>query len=277
MTELKVKPKIDIAFKKIFSENLDLLKSLVSAALGFDAKKVELCPNEIPPAEVEHKFCRLDLRVRVDGQEIDIEVQCYKRDDFQARAEYYSSLMFTRLHKGENYTKIPKTVLINIVDYPVFNCKEYHSVFVNMEVNRHEVLTDKKVIHFFELGKIPSLEDSKNNIELWLNLINADSEEKIEALETVPIDEIKKAVGEVKRLNRDRKFIITTEARENALREEMSALSAALDTGIKMGREEGREEERFDIARNMLTENMPLDIIGKLTGLSIKAIENLRM
>ncbi|MCL2055337.1 MAG: Rpn family recombination-promoting nuclease/putative transposase [Oscillospiraceae bacterium] len=262
MTELKVKPKIDIAFKKIFSENLDLLKSLVSAALGFDAKKVELCPNEIPPAEVEHKFCRLDLRVRVDGQEINIEIQCYKRDDFQARAEYYSSLMFTRLHKGENYSKIPKTVLINIVDYPVFDCEEYHSVFMSMEVDRHEVLTDKKVIHFFELGKIPSLENSKSNIELWLNLINADSEEKIEALESVSIVEIKKAIGEVKRLNRDRKFISTVEWRENALREELSALSAAHDAGLREGREEGHREGREELLQ-MLENGMTLEEIKK--------------
>ncbi|MCL2053557.1 MAG: Rpn family recombination-promoting nuclease/putative transposase [Oscillospiraceae bacterium] len=273
MTELKVKPKIDVAFKKIFSENLDLLKSLVSAALGFDAKKVELCPNEIPPAEVEHKFCRLDLRIKVDGQEIDIEIQCYKRDDFQARAEYYSSLMFTRLHKGENYAKIPKTVLINIVDYPVFDCAEYHSVFMNMETNRHEVLTDKKVIHFFELGKIPSLENSKSNIELWLNLISADSEEKIEALESVPIVEIKKAIGEVKRLNRDPNFIRTTEARENAMREEMSALSAAHDAGHR----EGREEGIFSVACSMIADNLSFEVISKHTGLSIKEIESLRL
>ncbi|MCL2054891.1 MAG: Rpn family recombination-promoting nuclease/putative transposase [Oscillospiraceae bacterium] len=271
MTELRVKPKIDVAFKKIFSENLDLLKSLVSAALGFEAKDVTLCPNEILPNEVEHKFCRLDLRIKVDEQEIDIEIQCYKRDDFQARAEYYSSLMFTRLHKGENYAKIPKTVLINIVDYPVFECQNYHSVFMNMEICRHELLSDKKVIHFFELGKIPSLENSKSNIELWLNLISADSEEKIAALESVSVSEIKKAVDEVRRLNRDPNFIRTTEARENALREELSALSAAHDAGHK----EGRQEEKFDIAGNMLNENMPFDIIEKLTGLSVKEIESL--
>ncbi|MCL2087826.1 MAG: Rpn family recombination-promoting nuclease/putative transposase, partial [Oscillospiraceae bacterium] len=151
MSELKVKPKVDIAFKKIFADNEELLKALISSALDFKAKKIILKPTEITPSSAKEKFCRLDVRANVDGKEIDIEIQLFGRDDFRARAEYYSCLMFARLPRGEEYEKIPKTILINIIDWNAFGCSEYHSKFITMEEKRHEMLTDKKEIHFFEL------------------------------------------------------------------------------------------------------------------------------
>ena len=46
--------------------------------------------------------------------------------------------------------------------------------------------------------------------------------------------------------------------------------------GLQVGLQKGRLKEKFDIARNMLIENMPFDIIGKLTGLSFNEIESLQ-
>ncbi|MCL2053703.1 MAG: Rpn family recombination-promoting nuclease/putative transposase [Oscillospiraceae bacterium] len=273
MTELKVKPKIDVAFKKIFSENLDLLRSLISAALEMKVENVTLKPGEVTPSNADEKFCRLDVRAEADGKEIDIEIQRFDRDDYRARAEYYSSLMFARLPKGMKYNEIPQTILINILDYKAFESEDYHSTFLTMEANRHEILTGKKVTHFFELRKIPSLANAKKDIEFWLNLIKADFEEQIEELEeNAPFQEIKKAVGEVKRINRDKKFIWQVEAREVQEREEMSALSAAHDAG----RREGREEGIFSVARNLLAKNISIDIVRETTGLSIKEIESLQ-
>ena len=84
----------------------------------------------------------------------------------------------------------------------------------------------------------------------------------------VPIGEIQKAVGEVKRLNDDPDFSKTTKAREDALREEQSALSSAWDAGAL--------KKSFDIARNLLAKNVPLDIIKDSTGLSIEELESLQ-
>ena len=243
MTELKVKPKIDIAFKKIFSENLDLLKSLISAALEMKVDSVTLKPNEVTPSNADEKFCRLDVRVQADEKELDIEIQRFDRDDFRARAEYYSSLMYARLPKGKNYSDIPQTILINILNYNAFESESYHSKFLTIEASRHEILTDKKVTHFFELGKIPSFKDSTKDIEIWLNLIKADFEEQIEELaENAPFQEIKKAAGEVKRLNRNEKFRWQVEAREVQDREEKSALAAARNAGMQKGIQKGRQE-----------------------------------
>ncbi|MCL2087819.1 MAG: hypothetical protein FWH05_09550, partial [Oscillospiraceae bacterium] len=88
------------------------------------------------------------------------------------------------------------------------------------------------------------------DIEYWLSLIGADTEEEINALEKSSNDKIRKAVGEVRRLNKDKTFVREVEAREVQLREEKSALYSAekkgreegKKIGEKIGMEKGREE-----------------------------------
>ena len=46
--------------------------------------------------------------------------------------------------------------------------------------------------------------------------------------------------------------------------------------GIKKGIEEGRNKEKQEIAKNMLKENMSIEAIIRITGLSKKEIEELQ-
>ncbi|MDR2900201.1 MAG: Rpn family recombination-promoting nuclease/putative transposase [Treponema sp.] len=50
---------------------------------------------------------------------------------------------------------LPRTVHISIVAFKMFDCKDFHSEFQLLEVNRHVPLTDKQVMHYFELPKLP--------------------------------------------------------------------------------------------------------------------------
>jgi predicted transposase/invertase (TIGR01784 family) len=231
MTELRVKPKIDVAFKKIF-ENEERLKHLLAATLNLKKiSRVILKPTEITPHKADEKFCRLDIRAEADGREVDIEIQVGRRDDFRARLEYYSSLLFSHLGKGKNYNELAETIVICFIDDNIFGCNEYHSEFVTMERTRCEVLTEKKITHVFELKKIPRLDLAQNTLEYWLSFIKAETAEDIQALEKLPCEHIKEAVSEVYRLNEDEEFSRNVAGREVSLREERSAMAAAEQTG----------------------------------------------
>ena len=70
MGRLDVRPKIDLAFKKIFSENEHILKALISAAINIPIEDIEdmrLGNTEILPQDIINKFCRLDLKVKMRG------------------------------------------------------------------------------------------------------------------------------------------------------------------------------------------------------------------
>ena len=49
----------------------------------------------------------------------------------------------------------------------------------------------------------------------------------------------------------------------------------AIERGMEKGMEKGMEEQSCQIARNMIADNMPVDVIVKYTGLSPERIEEL--
>lgn len=57
---------------------------------------------------------------------------------------------------------------------------------------------------------------------------------------------------------------------------ERMAEARGQEIGREEGREIGREEERQDLALGMLQENLPLEVIVRLTGFSIEQLQNLR-
>ncbi len=150
------------------------------------------------------------------------------------------------LKSGEEYGELKQSISINIINFNMFDCAEFHSHFKLLETNRYETLTDKCSIHFFELKKINKNINKNNRMELWLQLINAESEEFAMLQETnVPV--IQKAVMVIHKMSADEKMQEIARMREKALHDEASALKGAREEGVVKGRS-GRDTE---IASNM--------------------------
>jgi len=49
-----------------------------------------------------------------------------------------------------------------------------------------------------------------------------------------------------------------------------------IEQGTKQGLEQGSRQEKIEIAKNMLNENMDIEIISKVTGLTKEEIETLK-
>lgn len=95
------------------------------------------------------------LKLSVDGRIVNIEMQVNKEEDFKERTLFYWSKLYSEeLKAGDEYEKLKQTICINIINFELFKCEDYHSHFKVMESERHEVLTDKFAIHFFELKKL---------------------------------------------------------------------------------------------------------------------------
>jgi predicted transposase/invertase (TIGR01784 family) len=264
MVKLNVKPKIDVAFKKIFSDNKELLKILLSHALKTNFSKIEILSPELTPHEADEKFCRLDVRATVDNKEIDIEIQLGERDDYRARTVYYWSLLFGSLKKGKQYNEIPKTICVNFVNFEMFGSSDFHSKFLITETTRHEVLTDKAEWHFFELNKIPHFQDVKDDpLIYWLNFINAETEEEINELETIPDEALQTAITEVKKLNKDETFVNTVLRRIQSREEEDSAVGAA------------EQKAKIIIGKKMFNKGIDFETISEVTGLDVPFLEKI--
>ena len=244
-----VKLKLDIIFKRIFGDqnNTDVIAAFISEMLDIPRESIDniIIDNvELTPEYLDEKFSRLDLKLDVDGRTVNIEMQVNYEPDFKERTLYYWSKIFSdELKTGERYGKLNETICINIINFNLFQNKEqYHSKFVPMEITRHEILSEKASIHFFELKKVNESRKHKP-VEDWLDLINAETEGDLMTIENkTTIPEVKKTIVMLRQLSGDEKLRKEAYYREKRLHDEASALGNARDEGYAKGREKGLEE-----------------------------------
>lgn len=198
---------------------------------------------ELPPEQIDQKFSRLDLRLDIDGRLVNIEMQVNRETDFNERTLFYWSKLYSEeLKESEPYSTLKQTICINIINFNQFSCSDYHSHFKVLETERHEVLSEKFSIHFFELKKLKSAARNKP-MEDWLNLINAETEgDLMDIQKTTEIPEVQKTIVMLRTLSADEKTRQEAHYREKRLHDEASALSSASAEGRVEGRTDMQNE-----------------------------------
>ena len=187
-TKLEYTFKSDVLFKMLFREYQHLLKRLIAVLLGIPLDSIShfhMTNTEMPPEEIGKKFCRLDINMVVDDKRVNLEIQVEDEGNYPERALFHFARVYSAsLPAGNDYNELPRTIIISIIDFELFECEEVHSEFQVLEVKRHTPLSDKCGLHFFELPKMSAVEsiDPNNEKDLWLALFNAETEEELEEL-----------------------------------------------------------------------------------------------
>ena len=93
-------------------------------------------------------------------------------------------------------------------------------------------------------------------------------------------EDVKEAVIEVRKLSQDEQLQREAELREKAIMDEKAIYQAGLDNGKeegeKLGRKKGRVETMKEVAKKLLKQNMNIENVAEITGLTIEEIEKLR-
>ena len=235
ISKLQYTFKTDTLFKMLFVKHQDLLEKLVAALLGIPQESIEqfaVRNEEMPPEILGDKFCRLDINMTVNGQLIDLEVQVANEDDYPERVMLYWAREFsTALPAGESYSILPRTFIISIIDFRLFDCSEFHSFFQTLEVTRHTLLSDKMGFHFFELKKLPKEITEDNELLLWLSLFNANTEEDLEKIKRMEVPEMNQAINAYYSITASDEFREIERLREKARHDEAQALYHAKNEG----------------------------------------------
>ena len=263
-------PKLDIIFKKIFSENKDLLKSLLSAMLDIPIEQmgeVLVLNGELMPNDIDGKVSRLDLSAEINQVKVNIEIQIKQQNDYADRSLYYWAKMYVSdLKSGSSYAKLKKTISINILDFNLLKTDSCHSKVEAIIKETGEKFSDKFEMHFFELRKLSEEPKIDRKLKLWLRFLKAEREEDFVMLEREKDVDINKAIDVVHDMSADEKIRQEAWTREKTLNDYYSDMCNAREEGreegVEIGREEGREEERMNIIKNL-----------KAMGLSQKDIE----
>ena len=283
MSKLQYTFKTDTLFKMLFVKHQDLLEKLVATLLGIPLESIEqftVRNPEMPPEALGDKFCRLDINMIVNTQRIDLEVQVAYEGDYPERVMLYWAREFsTALPAGQSYSMLPRTMIISIIDFNLFDCQEFHSFFQPLEITRHTLLSDKMGFHFFELRKLPDDVSEKDDLLLWLALFRAETEEDLEKIKNMGVPTMDQAINAYYTITASPEFREIERLREKARHDEAQALYHAeqqgIQKGIQQGIQKGAAEEKLEIARNLLKINLPLDQIAIVTGLSQEDIKHL--
>ena len=240
--------KTDTLFKMLFVKHTDLLKQLVSELLEIRLESISefyITNPEMPPESLGDKFCRLDINMTVNGQRVDLELQVKNEGDYPERTLFnWARLYSTALPAGGDYIDLPRTVIINIIDFNLFKCEEYYSEFRALEVTRHTQLTDKMSLYFFELNKLPQEVGADDMRLLWLSLFRADTEEELAKIESMEVPVMEQAIQAYHQITAESEFRELERLRELARHNEASALRHARNEGKAEGKAEGRAEGR---------------------------------
>ena len=265
--------KTETLFKMLFVQYPELLKKLVADLLGISLDGIGqfvIRNPEMPPENLGDKFCRLDINMTVNGQRVDLEVQVCNEGDYPERVMYYWAREFSSaLLTGQDYAALPRTIVISIIDFALFECEEYHSFFQPLEVTRHTLLSDKMGFHFFELPKLPSDVDEDNMLLLWLSLFKAETEEELEKIKEMEVPVMSQAINAYYTITASSEFREKERLRAKARHDEAQALFHA--------EQQGKQKEKIEIAQNMIAEGEPVEKIVRYTGLTKESIENLKI
>ena len=278
-------PQIDFVFKKIFGteKNKPILINFLNAVIKptTPIKDVEIKNNDIDKDFIEDKFSRLDVKATTSNKEhINIEIQIKNEYNMIQRTLYYWSKMYSeQIQNRDNYSKLERTVCINILNFKYLKNDKYHNAYRLKEITSNEELTDLQEIHFIELPKFNEIGNKEyvenvekmDALEKWLEFLVEPESNTVRQLE-LSNEEIKLAKSELYRLSMDSKEREQYNMREKAIYDRISALENAEAKGKKEGKLEGKLESKLEVVKESLSQGLEISLISKIKGLSEEEI-----
>lgn len=270
-------------FKRIFGykKNSDLLKDLLESILTdlkIDSLEI-LHQFSLEKQQLSDKLGILDIVATLtDGTIVNIEMQVQNYENTVDRSLFYEAGLFHEsLKTKQNYSTIPRTIGIWILNYNIFDEGPFHEIAKLKRDYEDIILTDKLELHYIQLPKFKEkCKRISTKLEQWLTFIINENLEEISMMDN---KYIQKAEEELEILNSDEKEKELARLREKAIRDEAAALAGArergLAEGLAKGHVEGQQSEKIQIAKKMLENKIDMETIATITGLTKTEIESL--
>ena len=266
---------------------LDFINAVMISADMKTFKAVEILNPFNLKRYYKDKETIVDVKcITKNGTVVIIEVQLSGNSRFPERILYYWSANYSKLlKKGEEYEDLTPVISINLLNFNLNkNDKNVHSCYMIYDTKSEKLLTDHLQIHIIELKKFKFEDnDLKKDLNYWLGFFTTNNMEAYmsEIVKEKPIMEeahkrynnfirsrLMMSEYEKKEIYQYDKQITLEEKRREGIKEGKAE-------GIKEGIEKGRLAEQILMATAMKKENIDIETIKRITGLTIKEIEKL--
>jgi len=211
------------------------------------------------------KSVRLDVFVNDDkGTVFNIEMQTSKdMEELVKRTRFYQSIIdMYHIQKGQKYTTLNDSYVIFICTFPMFTGNRHKYTFKNVCIEDHDIVLNDGATKLF-LSTKGTQNDVSKPLQAFLDYI--DGQEATDEL----LRDIDDAVHEVKHCE--------------AWKEEYSMLSMdhykywkeCMAEGIAEGLAQGKAEGKAEVVIQMLQERLSLEMIARLTKLTVEQIKEI--
>ncbi|MDR0943040.1 MAG: Rpn family recombination-promoting nuclease/putative transposase [Ruminococcus sp.] len=218
------------------------------------------------------KYARLDIIVtQPDGKKFNVELQNRDEHNYKERSVFNCSKLFTRdVKAGDEYKAIPKTICINILQFKLFKNDRWRCTVYPIIEETGEVVTPKWEIIYFQTPFLPK--DKSSSLIEWLTFFTLETKSELTLMKEYSENRtVHKALEVVEMMNNFGRLKEIARAREEAHFNEWWQLGSAKQAGIEIG----EANRNFEIAKNLASLGVSLELIMKATGLSVEDIQNL--
>ena len=274
----RIKPVEELRFTDDFMfcrvmKNPDLCKGVIERLLGIKVERIEYpeLQKEIRPYYSAHGV-RMDVYVKDSDRIFDIEMQTTIPEDLPRRMRYYQSMIdIDSLIAGSEYETLKESYVIFLctkdpfgLGLPVYTfstvCKEKTDFSLNDGINKlffnaSAFASEKNLEIKGFLGYLCSGRPS--------DYLTEDIDRRVERLK----------INEIFRSDYMMDALPLHDARKAGLREGMALGEAK---GEKKGRLAGERNAKFETAKKMLENKIPIDLITKCTSLSLEEVNSLK-
>lgn len=255
--------------------NKDIFKEFIKVILGIKISNIlEINREQHIDSVSGYRGIRLDVYAEDKTTVYNIEIQTSNEHNIPKRTRVYSgNIDRKQLKRGEkNFNKIKRLYIIFVSTDNIFKKTE-----LGAEINEPILIFENIAL----LNKNGCMDYVKLNDESYKVIVNlACNSDDINNKDLKSLIELLKD-GYVANTHSNLSNMMENEARRLKADEEwrsdsMLTYEQALAKKVEEGKKEGRKESKLEIAKSMVSDNLPIVTIIKYTGLSREEIEKLR-
>ena len=277
-----VSPLYDIVFKSVLQDPhcldylIDLIYTITHIPKEGMKQNLRIENSEHLVSHTKEKRKVSDMIVSVENNIINLEMnQEYYEGLFKKNEDYLFKLAAESIHVGESYSSQKKVIQINFDHFWKYDQRTIVNFRMRDDTGHYQETPGEPIVESYHvnLAKIKKKYYNKEELtrgEKLLLLLGINRLKDIEEISKgdYVMEEVKKKLVD---LTEDANFIGLYDKEEADRRELIDRTRYA----EKIGREKGQKEEQLKIARKMKDEHMDLDVIVRITGLSMEEIEKL--
>ena len=277
----------DFMFKRIFTNNPEILKKFLISVLKLDINPnlacITILNNELIKSRKKEYHKTVDIYVRINHNlRIDIEVNSEKFNNIKVRNTFYlNKITIDTTDAGINYQDFSKVFFYQLN----LNCnksdKYLDEEYQILSTKSHQILLDNYKIICKSLDYYKELYYNQSSYLsddiIWLSLLKADNFIELKGIASLVMNdkEKEKFVSDCEDAGKDVKWLSEWNPDFCADVVRHNVLEDVKNEGLQEGLQEGIKQKKIEMIKGMLTEEIPLKKIAKIANVSVDEIKKI--